>query len=43
MTALLTRLLDLAVAIQQIPAPTGEEAARAAFVQQYFAAEGLAV
>ncbi len=43
MPNLLERLLDLAVAIQQIPAPTGQEAARAAFVKQLFAAEGLAV
>ncbi len=43
MPSLLPRLLDLAVAIQQIPAPTGEETARAAFVKERFAAEGLAV
>ncbi|HEY2980751.1 MAG TPA: M20/M25/M40 family metallo-hydrolase [Anaerolineales bacterium] len=36
------RLLELAVQIQQIPAPTFDEAARAAFVQGRFVAEGLA-
>jgi len=39
----LTRLIDLAIAIQQIPAPTGHEAERAAFVQGRFLAEGLEV
>ncbi len=43
MPSLLSRVIDLAVAIQQIPAPTGEESARAAFMRQRFAAEGLAV
>jgi tripeptide aminopeptidase len=38
---LLTRLLDLAVEIQQIPAPTFNEARRAAFVRDLFASEGL--
>ena len=37
------RLVALATEIQQIPAPTGEEEVRAAFVQARFAAEGLAV
>jgi len=40
--ALLKRMLDLAVAIQQIPAPTFAEARRAAFVGEQFQAEGLA-
>ncbi len=35
------RLLDRAVAIQQIPAPTFQEAERARFVQACFAEEGL--
>ena len=30
---MLDRILDLAVRIQQVPAPTFDEAARAAFVQ----------
>jgi tripeptide aminopeptidase len=34
-------ILDLAVRIQQIPAPTFKERARAEFVRQLFAAEGL--
>ena len=37
----LSRTLDLAVAIQQIPAPTFSEARRAAFVREQFLAEGL--
>ena len=36
------KLLDLAVAIQQIPAPTFHEAGRAAFVRERFVEEGLA-
>jgi tripeptide aminopeptidase len=36
------QLLDLACQIQQIPAPTFQEAARAAFVRDRLAAEGLA-
>lgn len=43
MPDLLSRVLDLAVAIQQIPAPTGEEGARAAFVHRHLAAEGVEV
>lgn len=39
---LLVRVLDLAVAIQQIPAPTFAEGQRAAFVRHQFAAAGLA-
>jgi tripeptide aminopeptidase len=39
---IIERLLDLACAIQQIPAPTFEEAARAAFVREQFSALGLA-
>ncbi|MCS6993293.1 MAG: M20/M25/M40 family metallo-hydrolase [Anaerolineales bacterium] len=35
------RLLDLAVAIQQIPAPTFQESARAQFLLEQFRAEGL--
>ncbi len=35
------RLLDLAIAIQQIPAPTFHEAERAEFVRARFAEEGL--
>ncbi len=42
MNDLTTRLLDLAIAIQQIPAPTFHEAARAEFVRLRFADEGLA-
>jgi len=37
----LNRILDLAVQIQQIPAPTFDEAARAQFVLEKFRAEGL--
>ena len=42
MNELTTRLLDLAIAIQQIPAPTFHEAQRAEFVRQRFEQEGLA-
>jgi acetylornithine deacetylase/succinyl-diaminopimelate desuccinylase-like protein len=38
----INRLIDLTIQIQQIPAPTFEEAARADFVWRRFAAEGLA-
>jgi tripeptide aminopeptidase len=38
---LLARILDLAVEIQQIPAPTFDERARAEFVQNQFEAQGL--
>ncbi|MEZ0397094.1 MAG: M20/M25/M40 family metallo-hydrolase [Anaerolineales bacterium] len=41
MSDTLSRLLDLAVEIQQIPAPTFHEAQRAAFVRARFEAEGL--
>ncbi len=41
MNDLTSRLLDLAIAIQQIPAPTFHEAERAKFVHGQFAAEGL--
>ncbi|MCC6188946.1 MAG: M20/M25/M40 family metallo-hydrolase [Anaerolineales bacterium] len=41
-TPLVERLLDQACAIQQIPAPTFAEAARAAFVRDQFVAQGLA-
>lgn len=39
--AAVERLLELAIAIQQIPAPTFDEARRAAFVRQQMQAEGL--
>ena len=42
MTDQITRLLDLAIRIQQIPAPTFEEGPRAAFVRDRFLEEGLA-
>jgi tripeptide aminopeptidase len=42
MDDLTTRVLDLALAIQQIPAPTFHEAERAEFVRLHFAGEGLA-
>jgi len=42
MDDLTTRVLDLALAIQQIPAPTFHEAERAKFVRLRFAGEGLA-
>jgi acetylornithine deacetylase/succinyl-diaminopimelate desuccinylase-like protein len=43
MTAnLIERVLDMACQIQQIPAPTFAEGARAAFVRDRFAAQGLA-
>ena len=41
MNNLALKLLDLAIAIQQIPAPTFHEAERAAFVRARFAEEGL--
>lgn len=41
-TALVQRVLDRAVAVQQTPAPTFAEVHRAAFVQEGFQAEGLA-
>jgi len=41
MSDLTARLLDLAIAIQQIPAPTFHEAERAEFVRARFAEEGL--
>jgi tripeptide aminopeptidase len=41
MTDPITRLLDLAIAIQQIPAPTFHEAERAKFVRARFAQEKL--
>jgi tripeptide aminopeptidase len=42
MDDLTTRLIDLTIAIQQIPAPTFHEAARAEFVRARFADDGLA-
>jgi tripeptide aminopeptidase len=42
LTELISRTLDLAIAIQQIPAPTFNEAARAEFVRLCFLGEGLA-
>jgi tripeptide aminopeptidase len=41
MNDLISRLLDLAITIQQIPAPTFHEAERAKFVHKCFLAEGL--
>jgi tripeptide aminopeptidase len=41
MNTLTTRLIDLAIAIQQIPAPTFHEAARAEFVRSLFIKECL--
>jgi len=41
MTDLLSRILDLAIAIQQIPAPTFHEQERAEFLRARFAEEGL--
>jgi tripeptide aminopeptidase len=38
---LITRLIDLAIAIQQIPAPTFHEGARAEFVRRRFVEEGI--
>jgi acetylornithine deacetylase/succinyl-diaminopimelate desuccinylase-like protein len=38
---LLGRLLEFAIAIQQIPAPTFEETERAEFIREQFLAEGL--
>jgi len=42
MDSLITRLFDLVIAIQQIPAPTFHETERAGFVRTHFAGEGLA-
>lgn len=42
MTAIIDRLLDLAVQIQQIPAPTFDEKRRAQFVRDLFVKENLA-
>jgi acetylornithine deacetylase/succinyl-diaminopimelate desuccinylase-like protein len=39
--SLIHRLLDLAVAVQQIPAPTFAEGPRAAFIREKFSSEGL--
>ena len=39
--ALVARVLDLAVAIQQIPAPPFGEAQRSAFLRERFLIEGL--
>jgi tripeptide aminopeptidase len=39
---LLKRLLDFLIQVQQIPAPTLAEAARASFIRERFAEEGLA-
>jgi tripeptide aminopeptidase len=41
MNAISARILELAVAIQQIPAPTFHEGARAEFVRRNFTEEGL--
>jgi tripeptide aminopeptidase len=40
-TSLVERVLDLAITIQQIPAPTFAEQPRANFLQEVFTAEGL--
>ena len=40
-SSLLNKVLDLAVEIQQIPAPTFKEGSRAAFLRERFLAEGL--
>jgi tripeptide aminopeptidase len=42
MNAILSRLIDLAIEIQQIPAPTFHETERASFVQTLFEQEALA-
>jgi tripeptide aminopeptidase len=42
MTDLIDRILDLLIAIQQIPAPTFSEQKRAKFLRGHFLAEGLA-
>jgi acetylornithine deacetylase/succinyl-diaminopimelate desuccinylase-like protein len=42
MSDFIDRLLELAIQIQQIPAPTFEESRRAAFVREKFLEEGLA-
>ena len=42
MNELISRLIDLAITIQQIPAPTFHEAQRAEFIRSRFAEEGLA-
>ncbi len=39
--SLIERVIEFAIAVQQIPAPTFSEARRAAFVRQGFAAHGL--
>lgn len=41
MSALIDRLLDLTIQIQQIPAPTFHETERASFLRRRFRAEGL--
>lgn len=41
MTDLMARILDLAIAIQQIPAPTFKEDGRAEYVKELFASNGL--
>ncbi len=41
MTTIINRLLDLAIQIQQVPAPTLHEEKRAKFVKELFAQEGL--
>ena len=43
MTNIVDRILELAIQIQQIPAPTFNESKRAAFVCGLFASEGLSV
>src|SRR5215510_3872415 len=41
MTETIQRIIDLAIQIQQIAAPTFQESARAAFVREVFEREGL--
>lgn len=41
MNDLINRLIEMAIAIQQVPAPTFAEEARAAFVREKFLAEGM--
>ena len=42
MSELMERVIDLAIEIQQIPAPSFDERQRAEFVRSRFASEGLA-
>ena len=42
MSELIERVIDLAIEIQQVPAPSFDERQRAEFVHSRFASEGLA-